>query len=85
MLIKSEPPQLTNFATTKSTKTNLSASLPMQTESSDTKMVQIPLPEYLELVKQVREIKELKERLAKLEEHCEKSSGFIRSRSTPQH
>lgn len=83
MVIKSEPPQLTNFTTAKASKTSISSAVqPIQTESSDTKMVQIPLPEYVELVKQVSQFKELKERLAKLEEHCERSSGFIRNKTT---
>lgn len=85
MLIKSEPPQLTNFTTAKPSKMSIGSVVPIQSESSDTKMVQIPLHEYLELVKQVSQLKEVKERLAKLEEHCEKSSGFIRHKTTSQH
>lgn len=82
MLIKSEPPQLTNFTTANLNKTNVGATVPMQTETIETKMVQIPLPDYAEMVTQ---LKELKERLATLEEHCEKCTGFIRSKSTPLH
>lgn len=82
MLIKSEPPQLTNFTTANLSKTNIGSSVPMQTETIETKMVQIPLPDYAELVTQ---LKELKERVATLEAHCEKCTGFIRSKSTSQH
>lgn len=83
MLIKSEPPQLTNFTTANLSKTNIGSTVqPMQTETIETKMVQIPLPDYAEMITQ---LKELKERLATLEEHCEKCTGFIRNKSTSQH
>lgn len=89
MVIKSEPPHLTNFTTATTTKTfkpTLSASIPFKSETSDQKMVQIPMPDYLELIKQVSQLKELKERVAQLEEHCEKTSGFIRNnKTTTQH
>lgn len=79
MVIKSEPPHLTNFTTTTPTatnvnKSNISVHLSTKSEPSEKKMVQIPMPDYLEMVKQLRE---LKERVVRLEEHCEKTSGFI--------
>lgn len=82
MVIKSEPPQLTNFTTANISKTNVCSNVPLQAETIETKMVQIPLPDYAELVTQ---LKELKERVATLEEHCEKCTGFIRNKSTSQH
>lgn len=86
MVIKSEPPRLTNFTTTaKINKSNVGASVPVKSETVDQKMVQIPMPDYLELVKQVSQLKELKERVARLEEHCEKTGGFIRNKTSTQH
>lgn len=84
IVIKSEPPHLTNFTTTtKLSKSNVGAGVvPVRSETVDQKMVQIPMPEYLELVKQ---LKELKERVGWLEEHCEKTGGFIRNKSVTQH
>lgn len=82
MLIKSEPPQLTNFTPAKINKPSIGPNVSMQIEANETKMVQIPLPDYAELVTQ---LKELKERVAVLEEHCEKCTGFIRNKSTSQH
>lgn len=87
MLVKSEPsPQLTNIIPAKLSKTNTGTSMPVhmpiQTESKETKMVQVPLPDYVELITQIRE---LKERVAKLEEHCEKCTGSIRNKSTSHH
>ncbi|XP_055321461.1 GA-binding protein subunit beta-1 [Sitodiplosis mosellana] len=87
VVIKSEPPHLANFTTT-ATKVNASnvvASVPVRSETVDQKMVQIPMPDYLELVKQISQLKELKERVARLEEHCEKTGGFIRNRTATQH
>lgn len=75
MVIKSEPPHLTNFtATTKLNKSNINANLLTKIEPTEQKMVQIPMSDYLEMVKELRE---LKERIGRLEEHCEKTSGFI--------
>lgn len=68
MLIKSEPPHLTNFQSAKVNKPNIIG-------SGDAKMVQIPLAQYTELL---TELRELKERVSTLEEHCERSSGFVR-------
>lgn len=94
MVIKNEPPQLTNFTTTTSTTTptttklnkpNICTTLPVRTETIDQKTVQIPMPEYLELLNQLGQLKELKDRVARLEDHCEKSGGFIRNRSTSHH
>lgn len=85
MVIKSEPPQLTNFATAKLNKTNIVSNVTTKIESADTKMVQIPMNEYLDLVKQISQMTELKERLARLEEHCEKTTGFTRLKTTSQH
>lgn len=82
MIIKSEPPQLTNFPTANHSKTSVGSNMPVQVETIETKMVQIPLPDYTELVTQLNE---LKERVATLEEHCEKCTGFIRNKSTSQH
>lgn len=61
-------------------KPAIGANLSVKAEPADQKMVQIPMTEYLELVKQINEMKELKERVAKLEEHCEKS-GYTRTKS----
>lgn len=52
---------------------------------STEKMVQLPMTEYLELVKQCAQVKELTERLAKLEEHCEKTNGFVRNKTVTHH
>lgn len=84
MLIKSEPPQLTNFTTAKLNRTtNIGSNVgTMPTEITETKMVQIPLADYADLVTQ---LKELRERISTLEEHCEKCTGFIRNKSTSQH
>lgn len=86
MVIKSEPPHLTNFTTTtKVNKTNIGTSVAVKNESTDQKMVQIPMHEYLELMKQASQIKDLKERLARLEEHCEITGGYNRNKTATQH
>lgn len=85
MMVRSEPPQLTNFATAKLNKSPIGSNIVPKIESTDTKMVQIPMNDYLELVKQISQIKELKERLARLEEHCEMSTGFMRVQTTTPH
>lgn len=83
MLIKSEPPQLTNFTTAKFNRTvPVSLPVPAPIESSETKMVQIPLQDYAVLITQ---LKDLKERVTLLEQHCEKCTGFIRHKSASQH
>ncbi|XP_031618512.1 GA-binding protein subunit beta-1 [Contarinia nasturtii] len=71
MVIKSEPPQLTNFTTT-APKLNKTSNSPVRI--SEQKMVQIPMTDYLDMMKQM---KELKERLTRLEEHCEETIGFV--------
>lgn len=92
MVIKSEPPHLANFTTTtpvKVNKSNIISSVPVRNETVEQKMVQIPMPDYLELVKQISQLKEerkeLRERVSRLEEHCEKTGGFIRNRTATQH
>lgn len=84
MVVRS-PPQLTSFTTAKFNKTNIGSSIATKSETTDSKMVQIPMTEYLELVKQVNQVKELKDRLARLEEHCERSIGFNRNQTTTPH
>lgn len=84
MVVRS-PPQLTSFTTAKFNKTNIGSSIATKPETTDSKMVQIPMTEYLELVKQANQVKELKDRLARLEEHCERSIGFNRNQTTTPH
>lgn len=79
MLIKSEPPpNITNYQPpAKINRPNIiGSSVPaLPNESSDTKMVQLPLPDYIELITQ---LKDLKGRVTMLEEHFQKCSGFPR-------
>lgn len=75
MIFKREPPQLTNLSEQRLAKSSVAlSSIPKTGDTTDRKMVQLPLIEYLDIIKQLKDLKKQNQdnqaRILALEKHC---------------
>lgn len=71
MLMKDELPRLTKIPMAKLDKSNLEPNSPTKIETTDGKMILLPMDQYLDMVRVKSQMAELKQRLALLEDIVE--------------